>query len=162
MLSAYISGTKRDTGLYDHSYERYNDSVQVKHHENIFGHMVTSLWRHKVRFLFTHFLQKLLIFKPILRPEGSFKSKFWANIMESKSSELSESPRVHRAISFRCRDIRAESCRTFGNCHFGCFEKELNRGNRFQSSWRTPEAVQLVYDAQGLLLCIRLGFKKKY
>ena len=130
--------------------------------KTFFDHTVMSLWRHKVRFLFTHFLQKLLIFKPILRPEGSFKSKFWANIMESKSSELSESPRVHRAISFRCRDIRAESCRTFGSCHFGYFEKELKGAVVFQSPWSTPGAVQLVYDVQGLLLCIRFGFKKKF
>ena len=127
-----------------------------------FDHTVMSLWRHKVRFLFTHFLQKLLIFKPILRPEGSFKSKFWAIIVDCKSSELSESPRVHRAISFRCRDIRAESCRTFGNCHFGCFEKELNWGDRFQSPWSTPGAVQLVYNVEVSLLWLRPCFKRKF
>ena len=50
--------------------------------------------------------------------------------MDCKSSELSESPRVHRAISFRCRDIRAESCRTFGSCHFGYLSVQLNDGHK--------------------------------
>ena len=130
--------------------------------KTFFGHTVMSLWRHKVRFLFTHFLQKLLIFKPILQPEGSFKSKFWAIIMDCKSSELSESPWVHRAISFRCRDIRAESCRTFGNCHFDHYERELKLAVVFQSPWSTSGAVQLVYNVEGSLLWLRLGFKKKF
>ena len=35
MLNAYISGTNRDTDLFKHSYERYNDSLHVSHQEKV-------------------------------------------------------------------------------------------------------------------------------
>ena len=56
--------------------------------------------------------------------------------MERESSELSESPPEHWSISYRFRDIRAESCRTFGTGHFGPFKK-VQIGGTFS---RAPEA----------------------
>ena len=35
MLNAYSSETERDTDLYKHSYERYNDSLQVGYQEKV-------------------------------------------------------------------------------------------------------------------------------
>ena len=120
---------------------------------------MTSLWRHQVTSLLPRFAKKWPNFKRILRHEGSILEKIWCRYQGWKSSELSEWPWVHLAISFTFRDISAESFRNFGNRHFGHFWKYAKWRNAEQPPWSIPGVVELVYNGKGLLLCIRLGFK---